>query len=75
MIEQSTKKRMLIYSGSSNSELAKITMERIEDLDNKKTIFTGFVKLDGYTKSIDCVTGAEKGNTPKYKIDQFEKLA
>lgn len=58
-----------------NSELAKITMERIEDLDNKKTIFTGFVKLDGYTKSIDCVTGAEKGNTPKYKIDQFEKLA
>ena len=50
-------------------------MERIEDLDNKKTIFTGFVKLDGYTKSIDCVTGAEKGNTPKYKIDQFEKLA
>ena len=30
MIEQSTKKRMLIYSGSSNTELAKKTTSEIE---------------------------------------------
>ena len=56
------------------SESVKITMEKIEDLGNKKTIFSGFVKLNGYTKSIDCVTGTEKGNTPKYEVDRFKKL-
>ena len=57
-----------------NSELAKVTMERIEDLNNNKTVFSGFVKLNGYTKSIDCISGAEKGNTPKYEVDRFKKL-
>ena len=57
-----------------NSELAKVTMERIEDLNNNKTVFSGFVKLNGYTKSIDCISGAEKGNTPKYEVDFFKKL-
>jgi len=56
-----------------NSKLAKITMERIYEFNNQKSTYTGVIKLNGYTKSIDCVSGIANIDTPKYEIDSFKK--
>ena len=59
MIEQSTKKRMLIYSGSSNSELAKKVAKELgtELAEVEKEQFASgeiYIRLADSARGADC---------------------